>query len=94
MGRPHDGMTKRKREDVVAERQSNATARLLRRATVVEAVFLVISGFFLFTEHRAHYLSALPYALLIIAATALLWFQAERKRERRSDETPQVKGRS
>lgn len=28
--------------------------------------FLAIAGFFLFTEHRAHVLGALPYVLLLL----------------------------
>ena len=60
------------------KREFSATARVLRLAAVVEIVFLLISAFFLFTEHRAHYLGALPYALLLIAITAFLWLLAER----------------
>ena len=74
--------------------ESNSTARLLRRATVVEIFFLVISAFFLFTEHQAHYLGVLPYALLIIAVTVFLWFQADRKKQHRADGPQQLRGRS
>ncbi len=39
------------------------------------AIFLAIAAFFLFTEHRAHLLGALPYILLLVcvAILALLW---------------------
>ena len=66
--------------------EADSMARLLRLATAVEVVFLPISAFFLFSEHRAHYLGALPYALLIVAATVVLWFQAERRKRRRPGE--------
>ena len=65
-----------------AQQVSNPTARVLRAALAAEVVFLVVSGFFLFTEHRAHYLGALPYALLVIAVTVSLWFLAERRKNR------------
>jgi hypothetical protein len=64
------------------EKLFNSTSRMLRFATAGEVVFLVISGFFLFTEHRAHYLGALPYALLIVAVTVFLWLLSERRRHR------------
>lgn len=64
------------------EKLFNATSRMLRLATAGEVVFLVISGFFLFTEHRAHYLGALPYGLLVVAATMFLWLLAERRKHR------------
>lgn len=62
------------------KQESSETARVLRLATVVEIVFLLISAFFLFTEHRAHYLGALPYALFLIATTAFLWLLAARRK--------------
>lgn len=61
---------------------STPESRMLRLATAAEVVFLVISAFFLFTEHRAHYLGALPYALLVVAFTVFLWFVAEHRRDR------------
>jgi len=54
----------------------------MRRATMVEIVFLVVSAFFLFTKHRANYLGALPYGLAIIAVTVFLWFLVERRNPR------------
>lgn len=65
-----------------ARQGSNSTARLLRLATAAEVVFLVVSAFFLFTEHRAHYLGALPYGLAVIAVTVFLWLLVERRRHR------------
>lgn len=65
-----------------AQQQSNSTTRVLRLATTVEVVFLLVSAFFLFTEHRAHFLGALPYALLIVCVTVFLWFLAERRKHR------------
>jgi hypothetical protein len=64
-----------------AELESNSTTHFLRFATVAEVVFLVISGLLLFTEHRAHYLGALPYAVLIVAVTVFLWFQSEGRKQ-------------
>ena len=63
----------------------NSTARVLRIALVAEVVFLVLSAFFLFTEHRAHYLGALPYALLVIAGTVFVWLSLERGKHSISD---------
>ncbi|MHB8525305.1 MAG: DUF2933 domain-containing protein [Candidatus Acidiferrales bacterium] len=63
---------------MVSQQEPGSTARVLRIATAAEVVFLIVSAFFLFTEHRAHYLGALPYALLLIAITAFLWLLAER----------------
>jgi len=60
----------------------NSTSRVLRLATAGEIVFLVVSGFLLFTEHRAHYLGALPYAFLVVAVTMFLWLLSERRRHR------------
>jgi len=34
-------------------------------ARIAFAVFLAVAGFFLWTEHRAHLYSALPYVLLL-----------------------------
>lgn len=65
-----------------AKQGFDSTALLLRRATVAEIVFLVVSAFWLFTKHRAHYLVALPYGLAIIAVTVFLWFLAERRNPR------------
>lgn len=67
---------------MVAQQQPNSTARVLRLGIIVEVLFLVVSAFFLFTEHRAHFLGALPYALLIVAVTVFLWFLAERRKHR------------
>lgn len=69
-----------------AKQKSSATARVLRLATVIEIVFLSISAFFLFTEHRAHFLGALPYALLVVAITASFWFVAERRKHQAGPE--------
>jgi len=40
------------------------------RSGIVLVLFLAVAGFFLFTEHRAHVLGALPY--LILAACPLM----------------------
>ena len=62
------------------ENLSNSTSRTLRLAMVCEVAFLVVAAFLLFTEHRAHYLGALPYALTIVTVTAFFWLQAERRK--------------
>ena len=58
----------------------NPTARLLRLSAKAEVILLVIAGFFLFTEHRAHFLGAAPYALAILALTLSFWLWAECRR--------------
>jgi len=55
----------------------NSTSRTLRIAMVAEFVFLAVAGLLLFTEHRAHYLGALPYGLAIAGITACLWLRLE-----------------
>ena len=62
------------------KQESASTARLLERATAAEIVFLIVSAFFLFTEHRAHYLGVLPYALAVVAGTVFFWLLAERRK--------------
>lgn len=61
---------------------SASISRTLRLAALAEVVFLAVSVFFLFTEHRAHYLGVLPYALLILALTVFLLLIAERRSHR------------
>lgn len=39
--------------------------RLRGRGTIVLIGFLLVAGFFLLTEHRAHFFGALPYLLLL-----------------------------
>lgn len=41
------------------------TQKLRRRAMIVLIGFLLIAGFFLVTEHTAHFLGALPYLILL-----------------------------
>ena len=55
----------------------NSTAKTLRIAIAVEVVFLAMAGLLMFTEHRAHYLGALPYALAIAGVTMCLWLQLQ-----------------
>ncbi len=62
------------------EKSFNSTSRTLRLAIVTELVFLAAAGFFLFTEHRAHYLGVLPYALIVVSVTACFWLQAETRK--------------
>jgi hypothetical protein len=66
----------------------NSTSRTLRLAIVVELVFLAAAALLLFTEHRAHYLAALPYAIAIAAATACLWLQVEVRKHLRGLNQP------
>lgn len=47
------------------ENQSGNGGWLGSRRSLVLIVFLVIVGFFLFTEHRAHLFGILPYLLLL-----------------------------
>lgn len=47
-----------------------------------------LAGFFLFTEHRAHYLGALPFALIVISVTACFWLQAETRKHLANLERP------
>jgi hypothetical protein len=47
------------------ERKGNESRSLWRSRTGLALLgFLAIAGFFLFTEHRAHLLGALPFVLL------------------------------
>ena len=63
---------------MAALQETRPMARVLRIATAAEVVLLIVSAFFLFTEHRAHFLGALPYGLAAIAITVSLVFLAER----------------
>lgn len=47
------------------EHQCQNGGWLASRRSLVLIVFLTISGFFLFTEHRAHLFGILPYLLLL-----------------------------
>ena len=47
------------------------TQHLSRRRWVLYG-FLAVAGFFLFTEHRAHLLGALPFLLLLLLACPLM----------------------
>jgi hypothetical protein len=44
-----------------------------RRFTIGACVLLAIAGFYLWTEHRAHLLGALPYILLLACAAMHLF---------------------
>jgi hypothetical protein len=49
------------------ERQGNESRSLWRSRTGLALLgFIAIAGFFLFTEHRAHLLGALPFVLLAL----------------------------
>ena len=49
------------------ERQGNESRSLWRSRTGVALLgFLAIAGFFLFAEHQAHLLGALPFVLLAL----------------------------
>ena len=50
--------------DHAAPHQSNPSSRSYRTGFAL-VVFLVIGLFYLYTEHRAHMLGALPYLLLL-----------------------------
>ena len=52
--------------------QHDATDPTPRRGKWVFLGFLLIAGFFLFTEHRAHFLGFLPY--LVFLACPLMHF--------------------
>lgn len=52
--------------------QHDATDPTPRRGKWVLLGFLLIAGFFLFTEHRAHFLGFLPY--LVFLACPLMHF--------------------
>ena len=47
------------------EHRSHTNARRLSKTNVILLIFIVIAAFFLWTEHRAHLLGALPYLLLL-----------------------------
>jgi hypothetical protein len=54
------------------------------RAKWILIVFLAVAGFFLFTEHKAHVLGALPY-LLLLACPLMHLFMHHGHREHRHD---------
>ncbi len=57
---------------------SKGWPRRLNSAALV--IFLIVAGFFLFTEHRAHLYGALPYLLLgvCLALPVVVWRLAKR----------------
>lgn len=69
---------------MAGEREARSVAHVLRIATAAEVVLLIVSAFFLFTEHRAHYLGALPYGLTAVVFTVFLVFVAEHESSRRA----------
>jgi hypothetical protein len=44
---------------------SDNNGRRLSKTNIALVAFVAIAGFFLWTEHRAHLLGALPYLLLL-----------------------------
>lgn len=45
--------------------EDHETDRAERRARIAWAIFTAVAAFYLWTEHRAHLLGALPYLLLL-----------------------------
>jgi hypothetical protein len=62
-----------------------------RRATWAACLFLAIAAFFLWTEHRAHLLGALPY--LIALACPIIHLFMHRGHHRRHHEHAREEGR-
>lgn len=50
----------------MADEKSRSGGFLRSRSGLVMIGFLAIAGFFLWEEHKAHLLGALPYALLLL----------------------------
>lgn len=50
---------------MTTERPSPRDSRLVSGVNVLITAFLAVAAFFLWTEHRAHLLGALPYLLLL-----------------------------
>lgn len=50
---------------MATEHRSPRKRNLMSGANVVLLAFLAVAAFFLWTEHRAHLLGALPYVLLL-----------------------------
>lgn len=57
------------------------------RNGLVLLVFAAIAGFFLFTEHRAHVLGALPYLLLLACPFMHMFMHHGHHHPRRHDTT-------
>lgn len=51
---------------MAGKRKSDVNSWLQSRTGLVLLAFLAIAGFFLVTEHTAHFFSVLPYALLFL----------------------------
>ncbi len=67
-------------------KQHSGFSRWLSRILLI--LFLAVAAFFLWTEHRAHLLGALPWILLIACCALLLFSIYEfRKRPSTPDET-------
>lgn len=67
-------------------------SRWLRsRSGLVLIVFLIIAGFFLITEHRAHLFGILPYALLLLALLLFAFLRRGQGDGGVPDETSQAK---
>lgn len=47
------------------EHEHNHTQRTLSKSKLVLVGFLIIAGYFLFTEHRAHMIAFLPFIFLL-----------------------------
>ncbi|MDH3669979.1 MAG: DUF2933 domain-containing protein [Gammaproteobacteria bacterium] len=49
----------------MTEHRSHTNTRRLSKTNIILLIFVAIAAFFLWTEHRAHLLGALPYLLLL-----------------------------
>ena len=52
---------------------AHAAPWLRSRAGFALLLFLIVGGFFLWTEHRAHLYGWLPYLLALLACALVLW---------------------
>lgn len=71
--------------------KSSITQRLQARTGRALIIFLVITAFFLITEHTAHLFGILPYALLLLSILLFLFLRRGQDNSRIHNEKPQVK---
>lgn len=64
------------------QKPSNSISPLLLLARIAQVVFLIVVGFLMILEHRAHYLAALPYVLLAVAVVTFVWLLSGHRKHR------------
>ena len=68
--------------------QSHAVGRQHSRSRLVLIGFLVVAAFFLFSEHRAHFLGILPYLFLLACPLMHFFHHGHHGHKDSGDTTP------